>query len=231
MVTYQGRTSKGNPPATIKGYEAMIDKHARPFFGRMRLVEIEPADVRAYAQHLAAKGLAGNTIRLALLVKPILVMAVEDGLVRSNPALGVRFAAEKHEHDRPASERALTTEQAERLIAKTPEQHQLLVEFLLQTGLRIGETVGLRWSDADLGALRVHVRRSRYRGMMNLLKAGTADGAFRSRRQWRSASGRLAGAEDTTSPCLSAGGRTAGDGGNVYNPEFRPWRRRPASRG
>ena len=168
IATYQGRTSRGIRPATIAGYKAMLDTHARPFFGRMRLSEIEPADVRAYAQRLAAKGLARNTIRLALSpVKLVLATAVEDGLVRSNAAAGVRFTAEKHEHDKPAAERALTSEQSARLVEQMPEQHRLLVEFLIQTGLRIGEAVGLRWSDADLGALRIHVRRSWYRGTMN----------------------------------------------------------------
>lgn len=143
IATYRGRTSKGIRPATIEGYKAQIETHARPYFGRMKLAEIEPADVRAYAQHLVSQGLKRNTVRLALSpVKLILATAVEDGLVRSNAATGVRFVAEKHEHDKAAAERALTTEQ---LVAKLPERRKLLVEFLLQSGLRIGEAVALRW--------------------------------------------------------------------------------------
>src|SRR3954447_19676910 len=139
LATYSGRTSKGIRPATIAGYKAMLDTHARPFLGKMRLAEIEPADIRAYAQHLAKRGLARNTIRLALSpVKLILATAVEDGLIRSNVAAGVRFVAEKYEHDRPADEKALKPEQAAGLVADMPERHRLLVEFLLQTGLRIG---------------------------------------------------------------------------------------------
>jgi len=62
-------------------------------------------------------------------------------------------------------------EQAARLVAKLPERRRLPVEFLFQSGLRIGEDVGLRWADADLGALRVHVRRSYYRRTMNPRKS------------------------------------------------------------
>lgn len=223
LATYRGRTSKGIRPATIAGYKAMIDTHARPYFGRMKLAEIEPADVRAYAQHLVSKGLKRNTIRLALSpVKLILATAVEDGLVRSNVATGVRFVAEKHEHDKPAAERALTTEQAQRLLRHVPERRRLLVEFLLQSGLRIGEAVGLRWSDADLGALRVHVRRSYYRGTMNPPKSRYGARSVpisrdMARRLWQARNG---AADDTPMFPNTRGGLL--DAVNVYTRDLKP---------
>ena len=223
IATYRGRTSKGIRPATIQGYKAMLDTHARPYFGRMKVAEIEPADVRAYAQHLVSKGLARNTIRLALSpVKLILATAVEDGIVRTDAAAGVRFVATKHEHDKPASERALTPEQAAKLVSKIPEQHQLLVEFLLQSGLRIGEAVGLRWSDADLGGLRIHVRRSYYRGTMNPPKSRYGARSIpiseaMARRLWQARSG--AGDDQPVFP-NSRGGLV--DAVNVYNRDLKP---------
>jgi integrase len=223
IATYRGRTSKGIRPATIAGYKAMLDTHARPYFGRMRLADIEPADVRSYAQHLVGKGLARNTIRLALApVKLVLATAVEDGLVRSNVATGVRFVAEKHEHDKPAAERALTTEQAARLVAKLPERRRLLVEFLLQSGLRIGEAVALRWMDADLGALRIHVTRSYYRGTMNPPKSrygvrSVPISEAMARRLWQARDG---AADDLPVFPNTRGGLL--DAVNVYNRDFKP---------
>jgi len=57
------------------------------FFGRIMLAEIGASEVRAYADHVAARGVARDTVRLALApVKALLATAHEDGLIRSNPA-------------------------------------------------------------------------------------------------------------------------------------------------
>ncbi len=45
------------------------------------------------------------------------------------------------------------------MIEETPEEWRLLIRFLAQTGVRIGEGIALRWGDIDFGARRVKVRR------------------------------------------------------------------------
>src|ERR671924_381489 len=57
------------------------------YFGRMRLAEIGPRDIRRYAAHVAARGLARDTVRLALApVKAMLATAAEDELIRRGSA-------------------------------------------------------------------------------------------------------------------------------------------------
>jgi integrase len=159
--TYSGRTSRGLRDETRVDYRKRLEQDAIPFLGRMRLAEITPADVRGLARHVAGRGVAPNTVRLALApAKALLATAVEDGLIRSNPAHGVRIAAaqvvdQEEEH----KAKALTEAELVSLIEHTPAEWRLLIRVLGQTGLRISELIALRWSDIDLGHQRIHVRR------------------------------------------------------------------------
>ena len=63
-----------------------------PFFGRMQLAAIEPRDVKRYAAEFAARGLAPASVRKTLApVRALLATAFEDGLIRANPAAGLRI--------------------------------------------------------------------------------------------------------------------------------------------
>jgi integrase len=181
--TYAGRTARGIREATREDYgralgltfdqEKALWEAADPprgavaFFGRIRLVEIEPRDMKKYAAEVAARGVSANTVRLALApVKAMLATAVEEGLIRSNPASGIRFAQSvvSASGEEIEQAKALTEEEVRRLIEETADRWKLLVAFLGQTGLRPSEALALRWGDVDLGRRRVKVRRSTNKG-------------------------------------------------------------------
>ena len=90
--TYQGRTSKGFRDTTRAEYRTDLEKHALPFFGPMKLAEIEPQHIKRWLLGLAERGLASATIRSIFApLRAMLADAAEDGLIRSNPAAGVRI--------------------------------------------------------------------------------------------------------------------------------------------
>ena len=164
VETYAGRTRRGLREATRADYKATLMRDAVPFFGRMRLAEIEPRDVKRYAAHVAARGVSANTVRLALApLKACLATAVEDGLIRSNPAAGVRIADTTAEPE-AARPKALTEDELRALLAQLSDEWRLFFTLLAQTGLRIAEAVALRWQDVDFGRRRLLVRRRYYRG-------------------------------------------------------------------
>lgn len=157
--TYEGRTSRGIRPETIAEYERDLELHVLPVIGHRRLSEVEQRDLKALARHLADKGLAGATVRIVMApVRALFATAVEEGLLRTNPAAGLRLGVGA-KADPTQRRRALDEEQLARVIEETPENWRLLVRFLAQTGLRVGELVALRWEDIDLGNRRVSVRR------------------------------------------------------------------------
>lgn len=175
-AAYTGCTSRGLRQETLAEYVRDLAP-AVVYFGRRRLSEIGPADVRAYARTLADQGHKPATIRRKLApLKALLATAVEDGLIRSNPTAGVKLAPRpvaNIEDEDEAATKALTTDELARLIAQVPHGWQrLLVTTLAQTGLRISEGLGLRWGDLDLAKRRLHVRRRVRDGNIGPPKSG-----------------------------------------------------------
>jgi integrase len=178
--TYTGRTRRGVRPETMADYRRAlgIDADGKPTgsgalvcFGRMRLTEIEPRDIKAYAMKLASTGAARDTVRLALApVKVLLATAVEEGLIRANPSAGLRLIQAT---DDVAEKRvkALSDVELKALIDASPEEWRLLVIFLAQTGLRISEALALAWHDMDFGRRRIRIERRLRDGKIGPLKS------------------------------------------------------------
>jgi integrase len=139
--------------------------HVLPRLGRHRLAEIGPRDIKQLAAELAVGGLSPNSVRLAIApLKAMLACAFEEELIRRNPAANVRLAQPTNENAEEPRAKALAEDEVHRLLAAIPEPERLVAELLVQTGLRIGELLGLTWGDIDFGKQRLHVRRRYYRG-------------------------------------------------------------------
>jgi len=170
--TYEGRTARGIRPETVAEYGRDLELHVLPVLGARRLSEIEQRDLKALARHLADKGLSAATVRIVMApVRALFATAVEEGLLRTNPAAGLRLGGGGNRADPAEKRRALDEEQLARLIDETPERWRLLIRFLAQTGLRVGELIALRWEDVDLGTRRVSVRRRLYKGRFDAPKS------------------------------------------------------------
>jgi integrase len=170
--TYVGRTSRGIRAETVREYGRDLELHVLPVLGRRRLAEIEQRDLKALARGLADKGLSAGTVRVVMApVRALFATAVEEGLIRSNPAAGLRVATHARHAAPEEQRRALEEDQLARLIAETAPQWRLLVRFLAQTGLRVGELVALVWRDVDLDSRRIKVRRRFYRGELDVPKS------------------------------------------------------------
>jgi integrase len=180
IASYDGRTSRGIRTDTLSDYRRQLglDEDGEPtgkgacgFFGRTPLAAVTAQDVKAYAAEIAATGAARNTVRLAIApVKAMLATAHEEGILRSNPAAGLRLgrtvaqAPVKTVH-------ALTEDEVVLVLAKVPERHRLLVETLAQTGLRISELLALTKADIDFGRRRLSVSKRLSRGELGAPKS------------------------------------------------------------
>lgn len=162
IKSYTGRTSRGFREVTRSDYRRRL-KPAIAFFGRTKLTDISPRDLRGYAESLAAGGLARNTVRLHLApVKALLATALDDELIRTNPATGLRLMNGTTGQEEQV--KALTEDELRRVLDEIPAGWHLFFELLAHTGLRIGEAIALRWSDIDLSRRRVTVSRSFHAG-------------------------------------------------------------------
>lgn len=172
IKSYAGRTSRGFSETTRPEYKRPIEQHAIPKWGRWRLAEVEPADVRdLFGEMRRAEKSTAQIKKLRAALSAMFATAVEDGVIRSNPISGVRIpSGSSDEHPEPA--KALTRAELALLLAAIPESWRLFFEFMAHSGLRISEAVGLTWAHLDLGERpRVKVREQVYRGQRKRLKS------------------------------------------------------------
>lgn len=145
-------------------YERMSETYLLPHLGRVPLRSLASRDLeRLYAHLLAAGGAAGKPLapKTVLnehqIVRKALGEALRKGLVTRNVALAVdppRVTA--------SPEQRCWTEAQLRRFLQEAQQHRLFPARRLaaMTGMRRGEVLGLRWSDVDLDAARLSVRRT-----------------------------------------------------------------------
>jgi len=131
-------------PSTRQSYHYVLAKHLLPAFGPMRISEILPAHVREWVTERVASGVSPATIRHAKIVlSAIFTTALNDLVIGLHPCRGVKSPSV------PVKEyRILTPEEFDRLYhGLALPASQLLVEMLVESGLRWGEVTELRLRD------------------------------------------------------------------------------------
>ena len=149
--------------ATQAKYETQIRRHILPAFGDLRMYEV---DASAVATWLAAKKDAGlswwSCIDLKGILSAIFTKAkmwkLYDG---ENPTEGLRLGYRKR---LVREKRLLTSEQVRLILAGVQPRERFMVQIMFGLGLRVSEVLGLRWTDVNLEAGTVSVKRRWYRG-------------------------------------------------------------------
>jgi integrase len=153
------RSDRGLRPTTMASYGHYItDDIAPSALGRMKLTDIRRFHVSEFVSDQAKAGRGAETVRkIATLLGTIFASALKDELISTNPARGV----EKPKQDRDGVDPWEPDEV--RIFLGRCARHRLgaLFEVAVLTGLRRGEITGLRWSDVDLVARKIVVRRNR----------------------------------------------------------------------
>ena len=155
-------------------YRRSAKDHCLTRWGTRKLADVEPTDVRQLYGELRRKGASTSALRqLRSTLSAMFSTAVEDGLLRSNPVRGIRIPAPTRVEVDDDQAKALTREELRRFLAALPDDDwRLFFEFLIHTGLRTSEAVGLRWEHLDLGKRpRVLVREQFYEGKRSRLKS------------------------------------------------------------
>jgi integrase len=155
-----------NKPSEVASKRMICDLHLVPALGSLRLDEVGPAQIEGYKAG-KLKELSAKTVNNHLIVlRRMLGVAVEWGLLERVPIVRWLKVPEA-EFD------FLTFDEADRLVAATEEDGwRTMIVVGLKAGLRQGELLALRWSDVDLVAGRLVVRRSVWRGILGPPKGG-----------------------------------------------------------
>ncbi|MFE4971300.1 tyrosine recombinase XerC [Kitasatospora sp. NPDC056651] len=145
---------------TYAGYKAYVERNLIPAFGRCRLLDLRPKQIKDWvaAQRKAGRGRA-TPYRVVSTLRNALNHAVRSWRLKFNPA----------EHCVPPKPRAeertcWTPKEAAAFLRHNAEQYADqpadLFEVLLGTGMRRDEVLALHWSDVHLMDRKLFVRRT-----------------------------------------------------------------------
>lgn len=141
---------------TRRNYKYMYGRFMREGFGKKKIAVIKYTDVLKFCQHLLKeKDMQVNTLEtIHTVLHPTFQLAVRDDIIRSNPSDGGMAQTKKIPGKNHGVRHALTLEQQRAFINYiedniTFEHWAPLFKFLLGTGCRIGEAIGIRWEDVD----------------------------------------------------------------------------------
>lgn len=142
-------------PSTRNCYRTILNKHLLPAFGLRKMRAIKPIELQQYVNGFSGTSKTQITMIVSTL-KNIFESAVQDRILRTNPAATLR----KPDHKDAEEKRALTDEEKIRIEALfDTHKYGLYLATMYYTGMRPGEVRGLMWGDVDFQKGMIHVQR------------------------------------------------------------------------
>ena len=138
-------------PTTVALYGALTENYLVPHLGTIRLLDLRAHHLdrmyEAISVGKSGRPLSTSTIRRVHgVLRSALNTAMKRRLIPYNPANHIELAAENHRRPRP-----WTAEQCQEFLSRTVDDRLTdLYRLMIVTGMRRGETVGLRWEDVNL---------------------------------------------------------------------------------
>lgn len=139
-------------PGSMRSQLSLREHHVQPRWADVPLNEIEHLEVQAWVNSLTP-GLSSSSARQAYYqLSASMKAAVRAGHIAYTPCYGVSLPTLP-----PAPERYLSTDEIEELFYHFDGVYRLLIETLLDTGMRLGEAVALHRHRIDFEAKTIEV--------------------------------------------------------------------------
>lgn len=154
-------------PGTRRLRVCAYETHIKDSIGKMRFSVIKPSDVKTFYISIAkTKGPTVITL-IDYLFHPVFDAGVKDGIIRSNPSKGALNDVRKTLQIKQGKRHPLTVDEQREFIEFMYSNIRFatwapLFIFLLGTGCRINEALGLRWDDCDFQNGIIHIQRALY---------------------------------------------------------------------
>lgn len=154
-------------PSTRSVYIEYYNRYVRDNVGSKRISDIKYSDIYSLYDNLIYENkLMPSTVsNLQTILNPVFRIAVRDRKIRDNPCTGVMSEIYKEYNWTKNKRHALTIEQQKIFIQYVKSHNRFyrwypLMVFLLGTGCRIGEALGLTWNDCDFDTGIIHITHS-----------------------------------------------------------------------
>jgi len=146
-------------PNTVRNYSERYEKNIKGIIGKKLLSEVKPIHCQKIFSDMAEQGYKTTTIyQTRITLYNMLEFAKENDVILSNPCK----KSVKSDMGKPSEKKVALTidEQRKFLMAAAGQSYENQYKFMLQTGLRTGELVGLKWDDIDFGKRTVTISRT-----------------------------------------------------------------------
>lgn len=145
-------------PNTIRNYKERFEHNIKKCIGNMILSEVKPMHCQNVLNQMKDEYKTSTIYQTRITLYCMFSDAVENDVIHKNP---VTKAVKYNIGKEPKKVRALTIDEQKKFLEvaeKSSNYNQFA--FILQTGLRTGELIGLKWSDIDWEKRVVHIQRS-----------------------------------------------------------------------
>ena len=151
--------SKMRGYGTAKTYKVRYTKSIHPIIGNMMITDVKAIHCQKIVNMLVDHNYCNSTIRLTVsILKGLFDYAVDCDIIMKTPC---KIKISNNVGVVKDKKRALTIEEQKTFLeAIKGHKYENQFNFLIQTGLRIGEMIGLQWKDVDFKNKTITVRRS-----------------------------------------------------------------------
>lgn len=162
--TIELKKERGLKDTTFSLYKSLSERLIFPYIGYLKIRDLSPRHLNDLYTALSSDGLNRNggmlsaktRLEVHRIIHSVLESAVREGIVPYNAA--DRVEPPKRNKPDPVFYQPEEVDRILKAAENEPEQWRMLILFLLASGCRRGEALGLHWEDVDFDRNRVFVR-------------------------------------------------------------------------
>lgn len=161
--------------STYERYRDILRRHVLPAIGEEPVDQIKRQQLRNLFLHKKKAGLSRSMICLIRdVISGTMGYAVDEELIPANPVFGVLKRLQL-ERQKQITIEPMNDQEVQLFLDTCYRYYRVYWEFFLcafRTGMRLGELLGLKWSDVDWNQKFIRVERSYKRGRYDQTKTG-----------------------------------------------------------
>ena len=146
-------------PSSLQKYQSHFNNQIAPHLGEVKVQDLTPALLDEWMRKLLQSGLAKKTLALthALIHNALNYAVYPAQLISSNPVVYIKVP--KNAPQNIIERKIITPEQFNALLDKYPFGTPFYIPLMIlyHTGMRLGEVLGLSWSDVDFAGKRINL--------------------------------------------------------------------------
>lgn len=146
-------------PNTVRNYTERYYKNIQNVIGKKLLTEVKPIHCQKIFTNMADEGYRTSTLyQTRITLFNMLEFAKENEIILSNPCK----KSVKSDMGKPSQKKEALTIDIQKKFLKQAKgrSYENQYRFILQTGLRTGELIGLKWEDVDFTNRVLKIQRS-----------------------------------------------------------------------